>query len=379
MNEVVVTGIGMICPLGNNLHQVWENLLLKKCATKFWEDLEKEGFRSAFACRIENDEIPQNENRGKVMALKAVEQAIQQANLSLNIPIGVFTGTTMGESAAFEQAAAGFPLDLKNAAGNCFSNFIQSELHLKGPIATFGTACTAGNYAIGAAANAIKNGKLKVAIAGGVDPFSKIAMVGFSRSRAMTNDFCRPFDENRNGMQLSEASAYFVLESLENALERGAIPLAKIGALGLSCDAYHPTKPMPDGNGMAAAMQNALTQNHLLFNEVDWLCAHGSGTLASDSAESKAIENIFGKNTVRVMGCKGAIGHSLGAATAVEAAICIQSIVLQQIPPTVNHVKTVYEMNINVVTQTISREINWVLNCGYAFGGLNSALLIGKI
>lgn len=378
--EIVVSGMGVMTPLGNTVEQLWQNILQQKCAARHWDDLENEGFRTTIACRLTDSTIPHDGTRGQIMALRAVKQALTQANIEINRDVGIFIGTTMGESFAFEEAASGKPLDISKAIGNVFATTIQKHFNIEGPTAVFGTACAAGNYAIGAAAQAVRSGRVKVAIGGGVDPFSRIAMVGFSRSRAMTQDFCKPFDHARKGMQLGEGAAFLILETYENAIKRNATPLAVIGELGLSCDAYHQTKPNEDGFEMGQAMHYALKASGINSGQVNWVCAHGSGTIASDAAEALAIKNIFGEQQVWVSGMKGALGHSLGAATAMEAVICVQSLLQKTVPPTVNHVKLPSDFGIKVATEPIKlKNMDWVLNCGYAFGGINSALLIGKV
>jgi 3-oxoacyl-[acyl-carrier-protein] synthase II len=315
--------------------------------------------------------------RGAWFTRTALHNAIADAQIDIPENTGIFIGSTIGESAAFEAIAAGADLDPMKYTIDSFANLIKKELKTSGISFSYGTACTAGNYAIGAAASAIRNGMTDVAIAGGVEPFSRVAMTGFSRSRAMTADLCRPFDQNRDGMILGEGAAIFILEEEEHALARNVQPLAVIGSLGLSCDAYHPTAPLNDGSGVARAMKAALSMEKIEPYEVDWICAHGSGTIVSDRAEAMAIKNFFGSH-VPVSGVKGAIGHSLGAATAIEAAICIMALQKSMIPPTVNLKNPDPEFNINLVTTPKSGEMNYVLNCGYAFGGLNSALLIKK-
>lgn len=376
----MVSGMGVITSLGSSVNELWFNLLEKKCAARHWEDLEREGFRTSVACRIKDSTIPEDETRGQRVALLAVQQAMDQAQITDFDSMGIYVGTTMGESVAFENAAKGKNLILERSTGGVFAKAIQEHYDTTGPTAVFGTACAAGNYAIGAAARAVRSGRVKAAIAGGVEPFSRIAMVGFSRSRAMTPDFCRPFDADRKGMQLSEGAGFLILESLENALNRNITPLAVIGELGLSCDAHHPTKPNEDGVQIAQAMQNAMIASGVSAQKVSWVCAHGSGTLASDYAEAKGIAQVFGDKLVWVSGIKGALGHSLGAATAIEAVICVKSLLTKTIPPTVNLETLGPDLKIKVAKDPVHlQQMDWVLNCGYAFGGINSALLIGKI
>ncbi len=375
--RIVITGLGVISPLGNNPQSLWEALLTKQCAAREWSDLKAQGFRIPVACRVADFEAPDHE-RGQQMAVTAAKQAVNAAKLSLIGKVGVYVGSTMGESYAFESAAEGESLIREKAIIAAYPNAVQRALQLSGPIRAYGTACAAGNYAIGAAAQALKMGIVDAAIAGGVESFSRIALVGFSRSRAMTPDYCRPFDHRRRGMQLGEATAFVVLEQEQAAYDRGAIPIATVESLGLSCDAFHPTAPRPDGSGMATSMSNALKQGNIEPQEIDWICAHGTGTVRSDSAEAKAIETVFPHNPP-VSSIKGALGHSLGAATAVEAVVTALALQHKVLPPTVNFEEPDPQIKLDIVhTSRSVQSIRWALNCGYAFGGLNSALLMGS-
>lgn len=378
-DRIVVTGIGLLSAIGANPESFWAALLRGETGAQDWDDLRAEGFRSSIACRIRDLETPDLQ-RGRTMWRAVVRQALEMAQAEQPLETtGVFVGSTIGESAAFEKAAQ-TPMDNLEAY-SCYS-FGQSTLEdyqLSGPCRAYGTACTAGNYAIGSAARMLRKGKIKMAIAGGVDPFSRIAMAGFSRSRAMTSKgICRPFDENRSGMLLGEGAAVLILERETDALARGAQPLAVIGALGLSCDAHHATAPEREGRQMTRAFQSALQQQGIGAEDVDWICAHGSGTRISDAVEAKVIARIFGEKQTPVCGIKGATGHSLGAATALEAVACILGLQEQMVPPTIHFERSAEDLPIGVVKGPMPKKAEWVLNCGYAFGGLNSALLIGS-
>jgi 3-oxoacyl-[acyl-carrier-protein] synthase II len=218
--------------------------------------------------------------------------------------------------------------------------------------------------------------RVDTAIAGGVEPFSRLALVGFSRSRAMADDTCRPFDARRNGMLLGEGAALFVLERADDAMRRGARPLAEVVALGLSCDAFHPTAPRPEGTGMRAAMQAALDLAGLPPDAIDWVNAHGSGTRASDAAEARALLALFGASPPPVSGSKGALGHALGAASAIELAICLEGLRAQTVPPTAGHEQPDTEFGIHCTRQPAPRPLQWVMNNAFAFGGVNSSLLL---
>ncbi|MEM7375464.1 MAG: beta-ketoacyl-[acyl-carrier-protein] synthase family protein [Bacteroidota bacterium] len=376
---ICITGMGVISAIGIGVEAFWQALLKGESGAQSWEDLKDQGFRHTSAYRIPSFLSPLA-HRGKRMAMQAADEAIQQAGLSMTKRIGVYVGTTMGESGAFEEAAEGQGLTLSDATGISFANSIREAYQLQGPALALGTACAAGNYAIGAGAQAIRRGLIDCAIVGGVDPFSRIAMAGFSRSRAMSPDVAAPFSANRKGMVLGEGAAFLVLEPVGAAFNRGATVWATVESLGLSCDAYHLTAPQPDGTGGMQAMQSALKQANLLPEKIGWICAHGSGTRASDAMEANAISQMFPNRSVAVSGIKGAIGHPLGAATAIEAVATALALHHQILPPTIHCLVPDPACDIHLITKASpALHLEWALNCGYAFGGLNSALLMGNI
>ncbi len=376
-NRVVVTGIGIMTPLGNDPYQVWDRILRGESSANLWPDLQKEGFRYAHACRIKG--LPNHPlSRGMKLTLDTAKLTFLSSHQTPPEKTGIYIGSTIGESGAFEEAALDKNIQFMQHTAASFARGIQKKYKLSGTVRVYGAACAAGNYAIGAAAEAISRGRIDVALAGGVEPFSRIAMAGFSRSRAMTPEgICRPFDKHRSGMLLGEGAGFVYLEKASNVLQDGREPLAEIESLGLSCDAYHLTRPDPEGNGMAQSMRESLKSAEVLPENVDWICAHGTGTLNSDASEARAINKIFG-NSIPVSGLKGALGHSLGAATAIETVLCILSLKQQVIPPMVNLKNLDTEFSIHPVYEPTPRPITRVLNCGYAFGGINSALMISK-
>jgi 3-oxoacyl-[acyl-carrier-protein] synthase II len=372
--RVVITGVGLISPLGHTARELWKRIVAGETSARAWPDLEAEGHRIAWACRIADLEC-EPLRRGRQLALIAARRAVECARLQLPWDTGVFVGSTLGESLAFERVAAGERLPLRDYSARSFVRSIQDEFQLSGPAQSVVTACAAGNYAVGGALECLRQGRATVALAGGAEPFSRLAMVGFARSRAMAANACRPFDRNRSGMLLGEGAAMFVLETVEHALDRGATPLAEPVALGLSCDAYHPTAPLPDGSGMRRAMQSALSAAGIGPSEVDWINVHGTGTRASDAAEAKALRALFGDELPEVSGSKGALGHALGAASALELALCITGIAEQAVPPTAGH-EVPDDDGVHLTRKTVSRPVRWVLNNAFAFGGVNSALLL---
>ena len=381
-DRVVVTGVGIVCPLGEEPSTVFDRITDGESAARNWDDLADEGFPTTVASRIDDrgelgDEPVQ---RGRALALRAASAAVEDAGLS---PAGVrdlavYIGSTMGESAAFEAVARGDRSDLDGAASDTFADHVATSLRTFGRRRTYGTACAAGNYAIGSAARAILAGRIDRALAGGVDAFSKIAMLGFAQARAMSAERCRPFDRNRGGMQLGEGAAFLVLERESAARRRGTGARAIIGALGLSGDAHHPTAPRPDGTGVAQAMGAALRLQRLYPSDVGWLNAHGIGTPPSDAAEAAAAALIFGAHGAPASSMKGALGHCLGGASAIEAALSVVALERRTIPPNVGVEDVDDRLLLDVVRSPRSApDLRWVMNCGHAFGGLNSALLIG--
>lgn len=384
--RIVVTGIGTVTPLGGDADATWVSVLRGDSAALDWDDLAREGHRSIRACRIGGD-LPATSagqtRRGLALALASAREALRRAGRpdQADRHGGVFVGSTLGESAAFEAAAAGTPIDLASYRVDSFCNGLARAFELAGPREAMATACAAGNYALGAAARALRQRRVPWALAGGVEPFSRLAMVGFARSRAMASGDCLPFDARRSGMLLGEGAAMLVLEREDDALARGAAPLAIVGALGLSCDAHHPTAPRPDGLGMARAMQAALSASALQPQDIDWVNLHGTGTRASDAAEGLALKAVFADGPMPLLsGSKGALGHALGGATAIEAVLCVQGLLAQQVPPTAGHGEVDPEIGLACTREPVrpQRGLRAVVNNGFAFGGLNSSLVMTR-
>lgn len=374
--RVVITGVGVMAPLGSSTNELWTRLVEGQSAIRSWADLEAEGYRASTAARLGDLDGCTPLRRGRSLGVLAARQAVAASGLTPPPDTGVFVGSTIGESLAFERAAAGARLRLSGYTVESFADGLRREFGLRGVSEALGTACAAGNYAVGAAVAALRDHRVPVAIAGGIEPFSRLAMVGFSRSRAMATDACRPFDRRRNGMVLGEGAAVFVLERVEDAIERGATPLAEVVALGLSADAYHATAPEPSGEGMARAMRAALDRAGIDAGEVDWVNAHGSGTRASDAAEAAALHAVFRSGLPHVSGSKGALGHALGAAAALELAICVAGLRDQIVPPTAGHDEADAPGGVTCASRPTPARLRVVVNNAFAFGGVNSALIL---
>lgn len=387
--QVVVTGTGAVSALGGDAGSTWRAILDGRTAVRHWPDLAAEGHSLDVACRVDDsvwgDDVPDVRERGRALARRAAREALEDAGLlgpdgrltdAVDAGrVGVFVGTTMGESGVYEASATTGEFDLDEGGSQVFADSVASAFGLEGPRRTLGTACAAGNYAIGAAARAVASGRVDVALAGGVEPFSRIAMVGFARMRAMAPDGCAPFGLGRRGMTLGEGAGFVVLRRAADTTSARAV----VGGLGLSADAHHPTAPREDGSGMAAAMRAALTASDLSPDEVGWVSAHGTGTPRSDAAESLALHTVFGESPPPVSSVKGALGHALGAATALEAVVAVRSLGTRTLPPNAGVAQVDPALDVDVVlTAREAPDLDWVLSCGFAFGGLNSALVLGR-
>ncbi len=386
---VVVTGTGAVSALGGDVDTTWNGILDGRTAVRHWADLAAEGHLLDVACRVDDDvwsgEVPHARVRGRALARRAAREALDDAGLlgddgrlvSAADParVGVFVGSTMGESGVYEEAGSTGEFDLAEGGSQVFAASVAAEFGITGPCRTLGTACAAGNYAIGAAARAVASGRVDIAVAGGVEPFSRIAMVGFARMRAMAPDGCAPFGLGRRGMTLGEGAGFVVLQrAVDTGAARGVV-----GGLGLSADAHHPTAPREDGSGMAAAMRSALAASDLAPADIGWVSAHGTGTPRSDAAESLALHTVFGDTPPPVSSIKGALGHALGAATALEAVVAVRSLEMRTLVPNTGVTQVDPALDVDVVlTPREQARLDWVLSCGYAFGGLNSALVFGR-
>jgi 3-oxoacyl-[acyl-carrier-protein] synthase II len=375
MRDTVITAVGAVTALGGDAPSTWDRVLAGESAIRQWPDLADEGFPVSMACRVDDGRLADPMRRGRDLAVLAAGEALRDTRLS---EAGVFIGTTMGESAVFEAAPHTGSFDLRSAAGDVFTRTVAERFGLTGPQRTFGTACAAGNYAIGAAHRAVASGRVDAVLAGGVEPFSRIALVGFARMRAMAPDGCRPFAPARRGMTLGEGAAFVLVESREHAASRGATALARIGGLGLAADAHHPTAPREDGSGMAAAMRAGLKAADLSSGDIGWISAHGTGTPRSDAAEALALREVFGPTVAPVSSVKGALGHTLGAATAIEAVLSVLAMRDGVLPPNGGVETSDETLGLDVVLAARPSATDWVMSCGYAFGGLNSALLLGR-
>jgi 3-oxoacyl-[acyl-carrier-protein] synthase II len=243
------------------------------------------------------------------------------------------------------------------------------------PAEVIANACASGTNAIGHAFNAIRAGRYQRILAGGYDALSELVFVGFDSLQAATPEKCRPFDCNRSGMVLGEGAALFALEELESAYSRGTEILGEIIGYGISTDNHHLTQPNPDGSGPRRAMEQALAQPRLAPDQVGYINAHGTATILNDSAEGKAIMELFGN--VPVSSTKSMMGHSLGAAGAIEAAVTLLALQHQFLPPNINFRESDLSLNV-VANEAREAQFDCAVSNSFGFGGTNATIVFRK-
>lgn len=400
--RIAITGIGAITPVGCGKDAFWDAILSGKSGVDEIKRFDTSNFKVHRGCEVKNFNFEDYVRDGRCkaigtgskFAIAATKLALDDSRIDLdNVNperIGVSIGTTAGEIQILEnindqrykygEDAVDPILFLKHPCNNIPSN-VAIEFGFKGPNTIIPTACAAGNYAIGYACDLIAMGRADLMVAGGSDPFSRVAFIGFGRLNAITPDICQPFDKNRKGMLIGEGAGMVVIEPLEKALKRGADIYAEIIGYGLSCDAYHITIPHPDGVGAVSAMIKAIKSAGIRPEDVQYISAHGTGTLSNDKAETISIKKVFAdhSNKLMVSSIKSMIGHTMGAASAIETIVCALAVKHNVVPPTINYYTKDPDCDLDFVPN-VKREtyVDIALNNAYAFGGNNSCLVIKK-
>jgi len=400
--RVVITGLGMITPIGSGKETFWNALTAGVSGVDEVTCIDTTGYKVHKGCEVKNfnysdyikNGVLKKIGKGSQFAISATQLAIADAKLDLSQVdlkrMGVSVGTTAGEIQILEKVNyirhrdgednVDPDLFLLHPCNNIPAS-VAIEFGLKGPNTIIPTACAAGNYAVGHAYDLIKFGRVDVMIAGGSDPFSNVAFTGFARLGAIAPEICQPFDKNRKGMMVGEGAGILVMESLDHALKRNAEIYAEIIGYGLSCDAYHITIPHPDGEGVISAMVKALKSANLRPEDVQYISAHGTGTPANDRAETISIKKVFGEKpeNLAISSIKSMIGHTMGAASVIETITCALVVQNDIIPPTINYVTQDPECDLDYVPNVMrEQEVNVALNNAHAFGGNNSCLVIKK-
>jgi 3-oxoacyl-[acyl-carrier-protein] synthase II len=409
MKRVVVTGLGAVTPIGNDVDSFWNGLISGKSGAGKITKFNTDGFDVKIACEVKNFDISNLIERKKLRhmdpfvqyALYCAIQAINDAKLDLkkeNLErIGVIVGSGIGGMEIWEQQYKIFlekgpsklsPFFIPMMITNMASANIAIHFGLKGPNTCAVTACATGNHAIGEAFRIIQQGHADVMLAGGTEAaITPLGVAGFIANKALStrNDepekASRPFDKDRDGFVMGEGAGVVVLEELEHALARNANIYAEVVGYGMSCDAYHVTAPAPRGEGGARAMKLAIEDANLPFDSVDYINAHGTGTPLGDIAETEAIKDVFGQHAYKlsVSSIKSMIGHLLGAAGGVEFIATVLTVKNDIIPPTINLDNPDPQCDLDYVpNKAKEKKVNVALTNAFGFGGHNAVLAVKK-
>ncbi|MBM4135608.1 MAG: beta-ketoacyl-ACP synthase II [Nitrospira sp.] len=407
--RVVVTGIGLVTPLGIGVKTSWENLIQGKPGIRKITQFDTTAFQTQIAGEVEGfnpeDYIEPKEvkkmDRFIHFAIAAAQMAMDDSGLKISDGnaerVGVIVGSGIGGLIAIEHYHSILlekgpkrisPFFIPMLIINLASGQISMKHGAKGPNSAVATACATGNHAIGDAYKIIQRGDADVMIAGGAEAvITPLGIGGFNAMKALSTrnhepeKASRPFDVDRDGFVMGEGAGIMILDSLENALNRGAKIYAEIIGYGMTADAYHITSPAPGGEGAARCMAIALRDAGIQPSEVDYINAHGTSTKSGDELESNAIKTVFGEHAykIAISSTKSMTGHLLGAAGGAEAVISILSIYNDIVPPTINLDNPDPECDLDYVPYK-AREmtVNCALTNSFGFGGTNACLLFKK-
>jgi 3-oxoacyl-[acyl-carrier-protein] synthase II len=409
--RVVITGLGLICGVGNTTQEVWGQLLAGASGVGPITAFDTTGFSTTFAAEVKNFDplqfIDKKESRKMArfihLAIAATQEAMEQSGLVITPEIeervGVFIGSGIGGFEVIEREYSNLisggprkisPFFIPSTIINMAAGQVSIRYGAKGPISATATACATSANSIGDSFRMIQHGEADVMIAGGSEAaVTQLSIGGFAAMRALStrNDdpqaASRPFDKDRDGFVLGEGAGILILEELEFAKARGAKILGEIVGYGMSSDAYHMTGIAPEGAGAQRSMRAALRDSGIAPEDVDYVNAHATSTPAGDGNESQAIALVFGEHatskTLKVSSTKSMTGHLLGAAGGLEAGITALALIDQKIPPTINLGTPGEDCVLDYVANTaIDAKIDVALSNSFGFGGINASLIMRR-
>ena len=400
--------MGAVTPLGNDVPTLWRNLLAGTSVAKTITDrFDTTGFRTRFACEVADfDPVAymdakeaRRTDRAIQFALATSAQAIEQAGLQaegdLADEIGVLIGTGIGGLSSLDEAGRVLhsegpdrvsPMTAVNMLPDMASGQVAIRYGLRGVNFCVISACATGTNAVGEAAEIIKRGDALAMVVGGTEaPVTALALAAFHRTGSLStrNDdpahASRPFDLNRDGFVVGEGAGGLVLERLDFALERGAVPLAEVAGYGNAADAYHVSAPEPEGRGAASSMRRAMAKAGIEPGDIDYINAHGTSTPLNDRSETLAIKRALGDDAYRIpiSSTKSMTGHMLGAAGVVEAVICVQAMTEGVIPPTINYENLDPDCDLDYVPNQARRvAVRTAMSNSFGFGGHNATIIL---
>lgn len=413
LKRVVVTGMGALTPIGNNLSEYWEGLKSGKNGAAPITHFNAEKFKTRFACEVKNFDITQFVNRKEARkmdkyaqyAMVVADEAVLDSKLDLETVdkdrVGVIWGSGIGGLETFQNEVTNYnagdgtpkfnPFFIPKMIADIAGGLISIKFGFRGPNFTTVSACASASNAIIDAYNYIRLGKVDVMVTGGSEAsVIDAGMAGFNALHALStrnDDYAtasRPFDQGRDGFVLGEGGGSLILEEYEHAVKRGATIYAEVGGGGMSADAHHMTAPHPEGLGAYKVMVNCLDDAELSIEDVDVINVHGTSTPLGDAAEVKAIQKLFGEHaySMNINSTKSMTGHLLGAAGAVEAIASILTLKNNIVPPTINHFELDAELDPKLnytFDKAQEREVNVIMTNTFGFGGHNASILFKKI
>ena len=405
MRRVVVTGLGCVTPVGNDVPTFWESLKAGKCGIGPITHFDTTEHKAKVAAEVKDFDPLQYMEKSDLRkfdvfcqyAMAAATQAVEESGIKGTLPperIGTYFGSGIGGMHTFAEEQKTLmekgprrvsPFFVPGMIINMAGGLIAIKYNFQGASIPIVTACATGNNAIGEAYRAIKHGYLDAVLTGGAEAaIIPIGVAGFSNMKALSTQedpsiACTPFDARRSGFVMGEGAGALVLEEYEHAVARGAKIYGELCGYGVSCDAHHITAPDPEATAITAAMAAALAEGGFTPADLGHLNAHGTGTPANDATESKALANLMGgveaAASVPVTSVKGTTGHMLGAAGAVEAIVCALSVARDAVPPTAGFAEAAEDCPVAVVTEAVTDYPQKVaLSTSLGFGGHNAAL-----
>jgi len=410
LKRVVVTGLGALTPIGNNVSEYWANLLSGKSGAAPITQFDASNFKTQFACEVKNfnvtDYIDRKEARKQdpytQYAVVATAEAMQDSKINLDTinldRAGVIWGSGIGGIKTFYDEVSNFakgdgtprfnPFFIPKMISDIAAGIISIKYGFRGPNFTTVSACASSSNAIIDSFNYIRLGKADIIITGGSEASVNEAGVGgFNAIKALSTrnenpeKASRPFDKNRDGFVLGEGAGTLILEEYEHAIKRGAKIYAEIIGGGLSADAHHITAPHPDGLGAKKVMENALEDAQMKPNEIDYINVHGTSTPLGDISEVKAIKEVYGKHAynINISSTKSMTGHLLGAAGAVEAIASILALQKNVVPPTINNENFDDQLDAKLnftLNKAEKRNVNAIMSNTFGFGGHNASIIL---
>ena len=399
--RVVVTGLGTVNPLASSVAEFAAALRAGTTAIRPLTLFDTTGYRSRIAAQVLDDAPPRGIpaslrrrlSRSDVFALRATAEAFAESGVAAETSpdrIGLALGGTTGGMLRAEECLRArlehridryLPDPILGSPISASADVVARVFDITGPRLTLSTACSSSANALGMALDWIRLGKVDAVVTGGTESLCRMTFAGFNALHALSLEPCRPFDRHRSGLSLGEGAAVLVLESAERAARRGVRVHAELVAYGNSADAHHLTAPHPEGLGAVLAMRRALAGAGLRPDEIDYINAHGTGTPLNDAVEAGAIRTVFGDAASRlaVSSTKGAVGHTLGAAGAIEALATILALRDGFLPPTVNLDETDPAWGLDFVPQrSRAASPRFALSNSYGFGGNNTSMVLGR-